>query len=51
MKKYGLISSSKKPVKILGNGEIQVKVQLEANAYSKSALEKIEAAGGSIKIV
>jgi large subunit ribosomal protein L15 len=49
LKKYGLISSSKKPVKILGNGEIKVKVQLEANAYSKSALEKIEAAGGSIK--
>jgi large subunit ribosomal protein L15 len=51
MKKYGLISSSKKLVKILGNGEINVKVQIEANAYSKSALEKIEAAGGSIKKV
>jgi len=51
MKKYGLISSLRKPVKILGNGEIKVKVQVEANAYSKSAQEKIEAAGGSIKKV
>jgi large subunit ribosomal protein L15 len=49
LKKYGLISSSKKLVKILGNGEIKVKVHIEANAFSKSALEKIEAAGGSIK--
>jgi large subunit ribosomal protein L15 len=51
LKKYGLISSSKKMVKVLGNGEIRFKVQLEANAFSKSAQEKIEAAGGSIKKV
>jgi len=51
MKKYGLISSSRKLVKVLGNGEIKVKVQVEANAFSKSAREKIEAAGGSIKKV
>lgn len=51
MKKYGLVSSSRKPVKVLGSGEIKVKVQIEANAFSKSAQEKIEAAGGSIKKV
>lgn len=51
MKKYGLISSSRKLVKILGNGSLTSKVQVEANAVSKSAQEKIEAAGGSIKIV
>lgn len=51
MKKLGLISSSRKLVKILGNGTINTKVQVEANAVSKSAQEKIEAAGGSIKIV
>lgn len=33
-------------VKILGNGEISVKVEVEANAFSKSAIAKIEAAGG-----
>lgn len=49
LKKLGLISNVKKPVKILGNGEIKVKIQLQVNAYSNSAKEKIEAAGGSIK--
>jgi large subunit ribosomal protein L15 len=51
LKKLGLISSEKKPVKVLGNGEIKVKVQLEVSAFSNSAREKIEAAGGSIKKV
>jgi len=49
LKKLGLVRSSKKPVKILGDGELKVKVQLEVNAFSNSAKEKIEAAGGSIK--
>lgn len=48
LKKLGLISSIKKPVKVLGKGELKVKVQLEVNSFSKSAQEKIEAAGGKI---
>jgi large subunit ribosomal protein L15 len=48
LKKLGLISSLKKPVKVLGKGELKVKVQLEVNSFSKSAQEKIEAAGGKI---
>ncbi len=35
------------PVKVLGSGEISVAVNVTANAFSKSAREKIEAAGGS----
>nr|NLD40625.1 50S ribosomal protein L15 [Actinomycetales bacterium] len=35
-------------VKVLGTGEITVSVQLEVDAFSSSAKEKIEAAGGSI---
>ncbi|MCL1837718.1 MAG: 50S ribosomal protein L15 [Propionibacteriaceae bacterium] len=35
-------------VKILGNGEISVPVQVSANAFSASAKTKIEAAGGSV---
>jgi large subunit ribosomal protein L15 len=35
------------PVKILGNGEIAVKVSITAHAFSASAIEKISAAGGS----
>jgi large subunit ribosomal protein L15 len=49
LKKFGMIRSSKKLVKILGDGDLKAKVQLEANAFSNTAKEKIEAAGGSIK--
>jgi large subunit ribosomal protein L15 len=49
LKKLGLVKSSKKPVKILGDGDLKAKVQIEVNAFSNSAKEKIEAAGGSIK--
>jgi large subunit ribosomal protein L15 len=36
------------PVKVLGNGELSVKLDVTANAFSESAREKIAAAGGSI---
>ena len=36
------------PVKVLGTGEITVKVEVEAHKFSASAKEKIEAAGGSV---
>jgi len=51
LKNLGLISSIKKPVKILAKGEIKTKLNLEVNAISKSAKEKIESAGGSIKLI
>ena len=41
----GLVSKNG-PVKILGNGEITAKVEVTAHAFSKSAIAKIEAAGG-----
>ena len=47
--KNGMISKAVSPYKILGNGEITSKVEVEANAFSKSAKEKIENAGGTIK--
>lgn len=49
LKKVGLISTLNQPVKILGNGEIKSKLQFEVNSFSKSAKEKIENAGGTIK--
>ena len=51
LKNLGLISSTSKPVKILGKGEIKAKLDLEVNAVSQSAKEKIESAGGSIKLI
>jgi large subunit ribosomal protein L15 len=51
LKNLGLISNIKKPVKILGKGELKAKLNLEVNAISKSAKEKIESVGGSIKLI
>jgi large subunit ribosomal protein L15 len=48
LKKNGLISGKGK-VKILGNGTLNAKLTVEADAFTGSAIEKIEAAGGSIK--
>jgi large subunit ribosomal protein L15 len=39
------------PVKVLGQGDISVSVQVSANAFSGSAREKIEAAGGTATVI
>ncbi|KQY56614.1 50S ribosomal protein L15 [Nocardioides sp. Root140] len=39
------------PVKVLGQGDISVAVQVSANAFSGSAKEKIEAVGGSVTVL
>ncbi|MCD4536216.1 50S ribosomal protein L15 [Nocardioides sp. cx-169] len=39
------------PVKVLGQGDISVKVDVSANAFSASAKDKIEAAGGTATLV
>lgn len=39
------------PVKVLGQGDITVKVQITANKFSASAKTKIEAAGGSVTVL
>ncbi|MBC9733798.1 50S ribosomal protein L15 [Nocardioides marmotae] len=39
------------PVKVLGQGEISVKVDVSAQAFSSSAKEKIEAAGGTTTVL
>ena len=38
-------------VKILGNGELKAKIDVEANAFSKSAEEAIKAVGGNATII
>ena len=47
LKEKGLIRSALKPVKILGNGELNQKVHITATVFSKSAKHKIEKAGGT----
>lgn len=49
LKKHGLISTLKSPVKLLGGGELKAKLKIHVNAFSQSAKEKVEAAGGSIE--
>lgn len=50
LKAAGLIGSLRKPVKVLGNGELEKKLQVTAHAFSESAKKKIEAAGGSATV-
>tara|TARA_Y100000590_G_C15688411_1_gene1002496 strand:- start:1725 stop:2174 length:450 start_codon:yes stop_codon:yes gene_type:complete len=42
----GIISKLDIPIKILGNGKLEKKIEIESNMFSKSAVEKIEKAGG-----
>ncbi|MFQ5628029.1 MAG: 50S ribosomal protein L15 [bacterium] len=42
----GLIDKANRPVKILGNGELSKSLEVHAHSFSKSAIEKIEKAGG-----
>jgi large subunit ribosomal protein L15 len=48
LKEKGLIRNLRLDVKILGQGDLGVKLAVSAHAFSKSAAEKIEAAGGSV---
>lgn len=45
-----IVSSKDMPVKILGGGEIKVSLNITADAFSASAKEKIEKAGGKVQI-
>ena len=47
----GLISKKLDGVKILGNGEINIKLTIKAKSFSKSAIAKIEAAGGKAEVI
>ncbi len=47
----GMIHSVKDGLKVLGNGELKKKLVVKANAFSASAKEKIEAAGGKAEVI
>ena len=49
--KKGLIFKPKYPLKVLGNGELKVKLKVEAHAFTNAAKEKIESLGGSCEII
>jgi large subunit ribosomal protein L15 len=47
----GVVSKKSDLVKILGNGELKSKLNITAHAFSKSAIEKIEAVGGKSQTI
>lgn len=48
LQQNGLVKRLDVPVKVLGNGEVSKKLNIQAHAFSKTAREKIEKAGGSV---
>ncbi len=47
----GIVKNPRDGVKILGNGELTKKLNVQANAFSASAKEKIEALGGKAEVI
>ena len=47
----GIVKNPRDGVKILGNGELTKKLTVQANAFSASAKEKIEAIGGNAEVI
>ena len=51
LKSMGILKKQLDGVKILGNGELEKKLTVKAHKFSKSAVEKIEAAGGKAEVI
>lgn len=49
LKASGKIKTTRRPVKILGNGELNKSLTIRADRFSQSAKQKIEAAGGTVE--
>ncbi|MDQ0340205.1 large subunit ribosomal protein L15 [Caldalkalibacillus uzonensis] len=51
LKETGVVKNLKDGLKILGEGDLKVKLTVKANKFSQSAIEKIEAAGGKTEVI
>lgn len=51
LKEAGMVKQIRDGIKILGNGELKVKLAVRAHGFSKGAEEKIKAAGGSVEVI
>jgi large subunit ribosomal protein L15 len=51
LKAAGVVKKLGAGLKILGNGELTRKISVQAHVYSKSALDKIQKAGGSAEVI
>ena len=50
LKEQGLVKYALRPIKILGEGDIDKKINITASAFSSSAIKKIEKAGGTATV-
>ena len=50
MRENGLVKYALRPIKVLGNGELNKKVNVTASAFSSSATKKIEKKGGTVTV-
>ncbi|WP_138160059.1 50S ribosomal protein L15 [Peptoniphilus catoniae] len=51
LKEMGIVKNNKDGIKILGNGNLESKITVKAHSFSKSAVEKIESAGGRAEVI
>jgi len=51
LKETGILTGAKGPLKVLGDGELNVPLRVQAAAFSATARSKIEAAGGSCEVL
>ncbi|MCS7463592.1 50S ribosomal protein L15 [Paenibacillus doosanensis] len=47
----GIVKNARDGIKILGDGELTVQLNVKANKFSQSAVEKIQAAGGKTEVI
>ncbi len=51
LKETGIVSNIKDGVRVLGKGDLKVKLTVRAHGFTKGAVEKITAAGGSAEVI
>jgi large subunit ribosomal protein L15 len=51
LREAGILTAAKGPLKVLGNGELNVSLKVQAAAFTGQARSKIEAAGGSCEVL
>ena len=51
LKEMGLVKNAKDGIKVLGEGELEKKLTVKANKFSKSAAARIEKAGGTVEVI
>ena len=51
LKELGIVKKAKDGIKVLGDGKLEKSIEVKAHKFSKTAIEKIEAAGGKAEVI